>query len=283
MPASWPNGQVLLPKVLNGDAQTQVHAIWTYLTAGEKAALPVGLLGQPFELIATDEPVIYRNFIAGAGPRAIGIGYPEKVNLAFDANQMRLGLIWHNAFIDASKHWRGRGQGFQQPLGDNVLQLPPGVPFAMLTNVEQPWPQTPARQQGYRFGGYQFNKQRRPTLRYRFTNIQIEDYPFPASAEPFAPLIRQLSFTAKAAAKPMFFRAVTADKIEAFDNNWFQIDDTWRMQIESASDAQAIIRNSRKQMETAGSCDAPFRQGTHYTDVRMVDISINSSGKTTYR
>lgn len=249
MPASWPNGQVLLPKVLNGDAQTQVHAIWTYLTAGEKAALPVGLLGQPFELIATDEPVIYRNFIAGAGPRAIGIGYPEKVNLAFDANQMRLGLVWHNAFIDASKHWRGRGQGFQQPLGDNVLQLPPGVPFAMLTNVEQPWPQTPARQQGYRFGGYQFNKQRRPTLRYRFTNIQIEDYPFPASAEPFAPLIRQLPFTAKAAAKPIFFRAVTADKIEALDNNWFQIDDTWRMQIESASDAQAIIRNSRKQME----------------------------------
>jgi hypothetical protein len=249
MPASWPNGQVLLPKVLNGNAHTQVHAIWTYLTAGEKAATPVGLLGQPFELIATDEPVIYRNFIAGAGPRAIGIGYPEKVNLAFDANQMRLGLVWHNAFIDASKHWRGRGQGFQQPLGDNVLQLPPGVPFAMLKNIEQPWPQTPARQQGYRFGGYQFNKQRRPALRYHFANIQIEDYPFPASSEPFAPLIRQLSFTAKAAAKPMFFRAVTADKIEALDNNWFQIDDTWRMQIESSSDAQAIIRNSRKQME----------------------------------
>ena len=42
------------------------------------------------------------------------MGYPEKANLAFDANDLRLALIWQGAFIDASKHWVGRGaKGFR--------------------------------------------------------------------------------------------------------------------------------------------------------------------------
>ena len=105
------------------------------------------------------------NCIADAGPRAIGVGYPEKVNLAFDANQLRLALLWHNSFIGPSKHWRGRGQGFQRPLGDNVFKLHQGVPFAVLNDLADPWPQTPARNAGYRFGGYQFDDQRRRTFR----------------------------------------------------------------------------------------------------------------------
>ena len=60
MPASWPNGQVLLPQILNGNAHTQVHALWTYLSDGDGAAVPKGLLGQVLELIVIDEPVIYR-------------------------------------------------------------------------------------------------------------------------------------------------------------------------------------------------------------------------------
>ena len=80
----------------------------------------------PIPLVADKTPVIYRNFIQGAGPRAIGVGYPEKANLAFDANDLRIALIWQGAFIDASKHWTGRGEGFQGPLGDNALALPYG-------------------------------------------------------------------------------------------------------------------------------------------------------------
>lgn len=61
------------------------------------------------------EPIIYRNFIEGAGARAIGVGYPEKVNLAFDANSLRVAMIWQGAFIDAARHWRDRGVGYQPP------------------------------------------------------------------------------------------------------------------------------------------------------------------------
>ena len=86
MPAAWPQGQVAFAKLLDGKADTQVHAVWRYLSEGDQAPMPTGLGANPIQLIAVDEPVMYRNFIEGAGPRAIGVGYPEQVNLAFDAN-----------------------------------------------------------------------------------------------------------------------------------------------------------------------------------------------------
>ena len=59
------------------------------LADGSKAEVPTGLVRGRQELVPSGEPLIYRNFIAGAGPRAIGVGYPEKANLAFDAATMR--------------------------------------------------------------------------------------------------------------------------------------------------------------------------------------------------
>ncbi|MEO8497748.1 MAG: c-type cytochrome, partial [Planctomycetota bacterium] len=72
MPAAWPQGQVLLPTLLDGKAPTQIHSIWDYLSDGNKAAMPVGLGSDPIILTVFDEAIIYRNFIEGAGPRAIG-------------------------------------------------------------------------------------------------------------------------------------------------------------------------------------------------------------------
>ena len=127
MPAPWPSGQATIRDTLHADVNLQVQAVWLYLSDRDKAAVPVGLIREPIELKPRTEPIIYRNFIEGAGSRAIGVGYPEGVNLAFDANNMRLALIWHGAFIDAARHWTGRGVGFETPLGDDVLPLPNGI------------------------------------------------------------------------------------------------------------------------------------------------------------
>lgn len=48
----------------------------------------------PMPLVVKDEPVMYRNFIAGAGNRAIAVGYPGNVSLAWSAEQMNLALVW---------------------------------------------------------------------------------------------------------------------------------------------------------------------------------------------
>ena len=114
------------PRCSTATRRKQIEAIWVFLSDGTNAAEPYGLGREPIPLVPRSEAILYRNFIEGAGPRAIGVGYPEKANLAFDANDLRLALIWQGAFIDASRHWTGRGDGFQAPLGDNVLTLPAG-------------------------------------------------------------------------------------------------------------------------------------------------------------
>src|SRR5437868_10838972 len=106
-------------------------------------------------LVPEKEAIIYRNFIEGAGPRAIAVGYPEQAHLAFDANNLRLAMIWQGAFLDASRHWTDRGSGFEPPAGDNVIHLPGSVAFAVLANPTAPWPTKSGRElPGYHFRGY---------------------------------------------------------------------------------------------------------------------------------
>ena len=109
----------------------------------------VGMLIEPPE----GEASIYRNFINGAGPRAIGVGYHEGVNLAFDANNMRLAMIWQGDFIDGARHWNGRGQGYQPPAGDAVVNLPEGVAIAALESADAEWPRAEYRTKDLRFRG----------------------------------------------------------------------------------------------------------------------------------
>ncbi|MBP88396.1 MAG: cytochrome c1 [Planctomycetaceae bacterium] len=230
MPAAWPQGQVLLPNLLDGKALTQVNSIWRFLDDGDKAAMPVGLGANPIVLAAYDEAIIYRNFIEGAGPRAIGVGYPEQVNQAFDANNLRIALLWHGAFIDASKHWLGRGQGFQPPLGDNVLKLPEGVSFAVLENPETSWPTVTAKDLGYRFRGYRLGEARRPAFRYQIGNASVEDELVATSKKEFTSVRRTLTITATEPIDNLWYRAATGNTI-AMANGVATIDDSWRVRV----------------------------------------------------
>ncbi|MEO8615710.1 MAG: PA14 domain-containing protein [Luteolibacter sp.] len=68
-------------------------------------------------------PVIYRNFIAGTTPRAIGVGFPGGVNLAYSADNLAPELIWTGKFIDGAPKWLERGTDNNPPAGENVVTL----------------------------------------------------------------------------------------------------------------------------------------------------------------
>ena len=235
MPAAWPQGQVLLPMVLDGKATTQVHSIWEYLSDGDKATMPVGLGSNPIILTAFDEAIIYRNFIEGAGPRAIGVGYPEKVNQAFDANNLRIALLWHGAFMDASKHWLGRGPGFQAPLGDNLLRLPDGVSFSVLDSPDTSWPTQTAKELGYAFKGYRLGEAQRPTFLYGIGNASIEDTLVATSTAQFTPARRMITVTADSALASLWYRAASGNKIVPLDDGWYSVDGRWKTRIADAT------------------------------------------------
>src|SRR5262249_4227592 len=149
MPTGFLSGKSVLPGVLDGTALTQTEAMWLYLKDGSSAQPPVGLGKNPIPLVPVAGAILYRNFIAGAGTRAIAVGYPEKAHLAFDANDLRIALLWQGAFIDAGRHWTDRGDGFQGPLGDNILRLHAGAPFAVLARPQDAWPAGPSKALGW--------------------------------------------------------------------------------------------------------------------------------------
>jgi len=248
MPTAWPEGKSQLETVLDGDTVKQVEAVWVYLSDGDKAAVPYGLGREPMPLVADKGAVLYRNFIQGAGPRAIGVGYPEKANLAFDANDLRLALIWQGAFIDASKHWVGRGEGFQGPLGDNILTLPTGPSFAFLANETSEWPRQKARELGDKFKGYRLSGGGRPVFEYNIGEVQVEDFPEGVSGGEVATIRRTIDLTGGTQpAKNLYFRAAVGKKIEPLGENWFSVDGEWKVRL--SSDSRAFVRESGNKVE----------------------------------
>ncbi len=128
-----------------------------------------------------DEAVIYRNFIEGSSPRGIAVGYPNGVNICFDADQMSHALIWRGAFIDARQHWTDRGGGKTQPLGFNTIRVSgEGQGMAVLADANAPWPAKKERAEGIDFLGYHLDKKRFPTFRYRMGDLRVEETYEPA-------------------------------------------------------------------------------------------------------
>jgi plastocyanin len=127
------------------------------------------------------EAVIYRNFINGVSPRGIAVGYPNGVNICFDADQMSHGLMWRGAFIDAKQQWSDRGAGQTQPLGFDVVRVGgDGQGMAVLADANAPWPPRQERAAGLQFLGYRLDAKRFPTFRYRMGGLLVEEHYEPA-------------------------------------------------------------------------------------------------------
>jgi cytochrome c2 len=246
MPSAWTNGVSPLPQVLDGSTPQQIEAIWVYLKLGKDAGLPLGMGKKSIPLSPVKEAIIYRNFIEGAGARGIGVGYPERISLAFDANEMRMAMIWQGAFIDAARHWTDRGVGFEGPLGDNILRLPQGAPFAVLDKSDAEWPKAPPKEQGFKFSGYQLTPDDRPTFNYSMNDVKIEDFPNPSTAGKETTLKRTIKLTASTVVGQLYFRAAIGDKIESAGDGWYKIDG-WKLKIEG--DIVPTIRKSGTKSE----------------------------------
>ncbi|MBN8248191.1 MAG: c-type cytochrome [Verrucomicrobia bacterium] len=232
MPTFWPEGQAVNDTILAGDTDAQIRALWAYLAAGAEADVPTGLIRGRQELVPSGEPMIYRNFIEGAGTRAIGVGYPEKANLAFDAAAMRLALIWQGSFMDGARHSTGRGEGFEPPLGDHRVALPSGPPFAVLPAPDSPWPTATGTAAGYRFLGYQFDAGRRPAFRYRFGDVTVEESIEPRPGDVDMTLVRTFRLSGTAPG-PVWFRAASRDVAAGSDGGWI-LNKQLRMRLEGS-------------------------------------------------
>jgi hypothetical protein len=248
MPSIFDKGKSLLPGVLDGSPALQTEAFWVYLSDGKKAGLPSGVAGKKsIPLVPETEAIIYRNFIEGAGARAIGVGYPEHVSLAFDANDLRIAMIWHGAFIDAAHHWTDRGAGFEPPLGDDILHLAAGPSFATLAKADAPWPTAKAKSIGEHFGGYKLTPDERPTFLYRIGDVSVTDTPAPVVVGKDFGLKRTIDLTATKNVSDLYYRAAVGSKIVDQGKGVYTIDGSLKMTITSAQ--PPVIRAVAGKME----------------------------------
>ena len=202
MPTFFPGGKSLNATVLNGDANRQIAAMWAYLKNMDRLDLPAKIekaRSQDYELVPKDRPIVLRSFMEHAGTHAIAVGFPERVHFAFDAEQVRLASAWRGRFLDAQGTWFVRFAPPAEPLGDQLIVFPPGVPFALVTDEEIPGPSFDAKNAGYRFRGYRLDESGVPTFLYQFDRFDIEERIKPVTENN---LIRQFTITDRTPEQP---------------------------------------------------------------------------------
>jgi cytochrome c553 len=138
MPSFWPAGKSFNPTILGGDTDRQIAAIYKFAESanGEPEGFPQNRNGE-FEIVPKDRPVVQRAFLDGVGVRAILVGFPTGVHLAYDGDKGGPGLAWKGRFFDAYLTWFSRFPTFEKPLGEQVVA----------------WPKPAGRFLGYRLDG----------------------------------------------------------------------------------------------------------------------------------
>ncbi len=247
MPSFWPSGRAARKDILAGDTDAQIEALWQYLLEGRQARPPRGLIREPIKLLATDEAVMLRRKYPGIGKRGIGVGYPEQVNIVFDAEQMRLGTIWKGKFADPGGVWRSQGHGNVRPLGHDLIQFPKGPE---LDAPDSPWVVDDGRPPNHQFKGYDLDEKQRPKFRYRFSDVAVQDYPVdvldPATGQAF--IRRTLTLKTSGVRRDALFRAAEGKNIRREEDGVFLIDGSLRIRIDATHQGEIVESPSGQQL-----------------------------------
>ncbi|HET6573312.1 MAG TPA: c-type cytochrome [Fimbriiglobus sp.] len=188
MPLYFTDGRSQYPAVLGGDADAQIAALWAYFSLGPGLPLPKGIEppGKALVVAVKDRPEILRTFLPDAGTKAIAVGYPGGVSLAFDASTCRLGYAWTGNFLDAAPVWTNRGGSPAKLLGPKFWTAPPGFPWAVTDSrtppdflkraddpaygVQLPNDEFYGGPRRVHFSGYSLAPSGAPTFRYTLTD-----------------------------------------------------------------------------------------------------------------
>jgi hypothetical protein len=243
MPQAFVEGKSTLKTVFDADPHKQAEAMWAYLALGPGLQLPDGLEPPKGLVIAVkDRPEILRTFMPDAGSKAIAVGYPGYVSVAFSADQCRTAYAWGGNFLDASPVWANRGGAPAKLLGQKFWTAPPGHPWGLTTNTRippdffarannpafgLPLPLEPARiydgPMAVQFDGYSLDKDGKPTFRYRLDEtgrgavLEVAETPFPRKNQLATGLGRKFETTVPGGYQAWFLAGTTSKEPRVYD------------------------------------------------------------------
>jgi len=236
MPQAFVDNKSTLATVLKGEPAAQAEAMWSYLSLGPGLPLPDGMEPPKGLLISVkDRPEVLRTFMPDAGSKAIAVGYPGGVSVAFAADQCRLAYGWAGNFLDASPVWNNRGGAPAKLLGPKFWTAPAGHPWGLTVNPQvppdflarannpafgTPLPLEPARvydgPTAVKFDGYSLDSTGLPTFRYTLTEndrgavLKVGETPIPVKSGIAAGLRRKLEIEAPANFQAWLLAGATA-------------------------------------------------------------------------
>lgn len=238
MPSYWPDGKSVRPNLLGGDAAQQIEALWAYLSDGVRVKKPVGLSRESNELRVGDVTELCRG-CSSIGYRGIGVGYPERISLTFDSEEMALRQLWKGEFANVDL-------GSFRPRGTDPITFPPGIPFHRLKSLEDNWPYKGKtsyafpQDHGYQFRGYHLDAARRPTFLYHYGDIAVQDYFEDArDKDGKAYFKRTLRFETATEQAPFYFRAAAGKGVTARSERVFNLE---QLQLRITSEHKGIVR-----------------------------------------
>jgi cytochrome c2 len=255
MPSSWPEGKSFFSKIQGGDMHRQIDAVWSYLAAGSRGGMPKGLAVENTALLTpTDEPILFRAFVNGIGAETILVGYPERINIAFDPNRVRMMLVWAGDFVSTSPSWNGRAGQYTKFDRSSAVQFPDGPPLVRLDSLTMVWPKDKPKQRlgsektapGYKFRGYRYDEDRIPTIIYDVHGIRVEETPTVGTENSASRLTRKLLLKSPAEMKNLYLLAATGGKIVA-QGSGYLVDDKVKYTI--VGGGKPMIRESEGRQE----------------------------------
>ena len=231
MPTSWPKGEAMHKKILDGDTHRQLEAMWYYLTLGTSAQTPSGVQTTESLLSATDAPRTYRGRSGVAGYRGIAVGFPARLNYAFNAETGTLSAIWKGDFLRVNRG--GQGSGNFNPAA-KFVPLHQDVSFHDLADEKAAWPLRPVmtkevpanpdplypKNLGYQFKGYHTDDASVPTFMYKCGDMEIEDRSAVQLVDEKPRLVRTFAFDSPKE-RTVWFRVLTG-KVEAESKTRFK-------------------------------------------------------------
>ncbi len=210
------------------------------------------------------EAIVHRAFLPDSQPRAIGVGYPDRVSVVWDADTLNLSYVYRGDFMDASPHWNGRGSA-SKPIGVDKVITAQGLPFQVLESLDEPWePYSQAKVKyerdtadpkkeitinvkhpDYQFRGYRLDRKRFPTFQYDYQDLEVTDHFTPEEVDGVTALVRTITTTGKAG-ENVYLRVANTGTGTG-ENGWIDIGAQMAIKIEGA---EPVIRKIGDKNET---------------------------------
>lgn len=228
MPSYFDDGRSVLGRVLEGDAEAQIGALWNWLSLAPDLPLPTGLVvdASAYERVPVERPSLAALFMDGLSARVLAVGFPERLSYAYDVEACRLGLLWRGDFLELSGTWHGRAGQLQAPAGHSVRSMPPGPALALLNTPDAAWPTEAGRAGGWRSLGRSLDDAGVPTLSSRSSehDLRVDERLSPVLDASAARFVRLLKLSGAGAERAQL-RAAVAKQIEALPDGSFRTDD----------------------------------------------------------